>query len=186
MKISIFKLLKDKLRSPKSKIMSPGFMTPDVINDFSAVGAEWLIDGECGQDEFREKLVSTFSLGISEYAVEIFERATQIYQEELESVVEADDNEPQLNNQNFHETEESVSGDGAKSPDDIIARIDDTKPLESSDVWAIARAFIIAGKRGDDVITETHTALLPLYPALTRREVGAKFTDFGKAIYPNN
>jgi len=133
------------------------------LRDVSIMAAGWLVDKTYDLAEFTNRLGQDFGSWVLEHAEQVFGDSQQIY----------------------FETAESVQGRQAPKAEDIIAALDGTEPLDRKDVFRLARAFVIGGKRGNNVLDEVHTALLPTYPELTREQVATLFTDYGKVTYPS-
>lgn len=136
-------------------------LEPQVLKDLAAVTAEWLLDKPLTLAEFSSKLATTFGTWVVDHAQAIFDSATQVYNETAESVKTA------------------------LTPAQVLETIDGAEDLDRADVWALARAHVIAGKRGANVLDSVFTDLQTKFPDLTRAELATTFTDYGKVIQPS-
>lgn len=67
-----------------------------------------------------------------------------------------------------------------------LAKGGDPEELTHRDIYDLARAHILAGVRGENnVMKAVHEDLKRVYPEITEREVRVKFSEYGKAVFPN-
>lgn len=72
----------------------------------------------------------------------------------------------------------------ARTPAEVLAAIT-PDALAKRDVYALVKAHIIEGKRGDAVLDAATADLQTIVPGITRDQVATVFTDYGKTIYPS-
>jgi hypothetical protein len=146
-------------------MMQSGITPEDAadLRDLAYVAAGYFVDKTLTLAEFSTRLVADFGTWVSEHVGAVFNQARSIYTE----------------------TAESVTGSAAPTPEQVVDSIDAEKPLDRKDVWDLARAHVISGKRGRNVLTAVFGDLSPLFPDLTRDEVATLFTNYGKVVYPS-
>lgn len=150
---------------PDIEVMYSG-PAPELIEDlrdYAIVLAEKLVDGTFDLAKATQLLVSELGEKFSEFGEWVFGEAQRVYRE----------------------TVTSVSGDGAATPQEVVDAIDAEAPVDRSDVWALARAHVIAGARGEQVLDNVARDLSAIFPDLTREKVAELFTDYGKVAYPS-
>mgnify|MGYP000858132559 FL=1 len=140
--------------------------TPEMVEDLkdiAIISAGWVADKALTLQEFSSRLVAEFGDWVAEHAQSIFRQARSLY----------------------IETAESVSGGNAPTPESVVKDIDPAEPLDKTDVWALARAHVVAGKRGRNVLDAVFGDLSSVFPNLTRDEVAEAFTGYGTVVYPS-
>lgn len=167
-KSKIRKALASRAEAAKSRLKDKGFLaqedvTPSVIADAAAIAADWLVDGILKPVDFLTRAIKEFGAWVSDHIDAIRKQADQIY----------------------HETADSVSGKRAPSPEEVMDGVDPTKELDKATVWRLARAFVVSGLRGNNVLTSVHETLATKFPEITRERVAELFTDYGKVSYPS-
>ena len=172
-KSKVRKAVTDRAAEAKKRLQERGVtflaqaqdIDAQTLKDFAAVAAEWLVDKPLTIAEFTQKLTTTFGTWISDHAERIFKTAKQTY----------------------NETAASVTGKSAPSPEQVIAEIEQSDAEEPTrkEVWQLARAYVIAGVRGENVLDETHAALSELFNGLSRDRVAEIFTDYGITQHPS-
>jgi hypothetical protein len=133
------------------------------LQDYAILLAEKMVNGVFDLAKASQIIVSEFGENLSEFAEWIHTDAKRIY----------------------NETVESVSGEGAPTPQNIIDAIDVNEELTKKDVWDLARAHVIQGARGSDVLDKVHEGFNEIFPDLTRERVADLFTDYGQTSTPS-
>jgi len=133
------------------------------LQDYAILLAEKMVNGVFDLAKASQIIVSEFGENLSEFAEWIHTDAKRIY----------------------NETVESVSGEGAPTPQNIIDAIDVNEELTKKDVWDLARAHVIQGARGSDVLDKVHEGFNEIFPDLTRERVADLFTDYGRTSTPS-
>ena len=76
--------------------------------------------------------------------------------------------------------------DRPATADEVVAGIEDPENITHRDVYAVARAHVLAGLTSEnDVMRATHESLKALDDTLTEREVRRRFSEYGKATFPS-
>lgn len=141
--------------------------TPEMLEDLkdiSIISAGWLVDKTLTLQEFSSRLVADFGDWVAEHAQNLFRQARSLYIETAESVTEGN----------------------APTPESVVKDIDTESPLDKTDVWKLARAHVVAGKRGRNVLDAVFGDLSEIFPDITREEVSEAFTGYGKVVYPSD
>jgi hypothetical protein len=155
-----------KIRPSETETMLSG-LDPEAaqdIRDMATVAAAWFADKTLTIAEFGAKLVSTFGDWAKDHIDAVFAKSQSL----------------------FAETAASVSGGSAPTPEQVRDAIDPETDLEKQDVWDLARAHVIAGARGRNVLENVFNDLSPLFPELTRDRVAVLFTDYGTTSGPSD
>lgn len=140
--------------------------TPEMledIKDISIIASGWIANKALTLEEFSRKLTAEFGDWLAEHAQTIFRNARSLYIETAESVTEGN----------------------APTPASVMESIDATEALDKSDVWKLAKAHVIAGKRGRNVLDAVFGDLLAKFPDVTREQVSEAFTGYGTVVYPS-
>lgn len=168
-KPKIRKALQPQIDLAKARLEAMGIKTlfqempASAIKDLAVIGAGWMIDRSYDLRNFTTKLTSTFGTWVAEYAEGIFDRANQIYAE----------------------TSRTVQGKAAPTPAEVLSRMEGGDEPTKREVYELARAHVIAGVRGAEVLDRTTGDLKTLFKDISREEVAKVFTDYGRTIYPN-
>ena len=133
------------------------------IADLSVIVADWLAGRAMKFGEFTNRMVSEFGDWVRPLVPRVWRKARQA----------------------FYETAESVSGRQAKTAETVVSEIDTEAGVTKKDVWDLARAHIIGGLRGKDVLEAVHKDITEAGIEMTFDEVATLFTDYGKATYPS-
>jgi hypothetical protein len=142
--------------------------TPEMVEDLkdiSIITAGWVADKTLTLEEFSRKLIAEFGDWIAEHAQRVFRSARSLYIETAESV--------------------TPGGTDSPTPESVVKDIDAAEPLNKADVWKLARAHVIAGKRGRNVLDAVFGDLVEIFPGVTREEVSEAFTGYGTVTYPS-
>lgn len=179
----IRKALEAKVAEAKARLAEQGLVKPDSpdilfqsgptpdqvkqlarnISDVATVMAGVLVDRALTPVDFLTAAVRTFGTWVTEHIDAIRARSEQLY----------------------NETANTVRGKAAPTPTELLDGLDGTEPVTRKDVWDLARAYVIAGVRGNNILTSVHEALSAKYPDLTRERVATLFTDYGRVSYPS-
>jgi hypothetical protein len=133
------------------------------LQDYAILLAEKMVNGVFDFAKASRIIASEFGENMSEFAEWIYADAKRVY----------------------NETVESVSGEGAPTPQNIVDAIDVNEELTKKDVWDLARAYVIQGARGSDVLDNVHADFNEIFPDLTREQVADLFTDYGRTSTPS-
>ncbi len=136
------------------------------LKDIAIIASGWIANKALTLEEFSRKLTGEFGDWLSEHAQSIFRQARSLYIETAESV--------------------TPGGESAPTPASVVENIDATEPLDKGDVWKLARAHVIAGLRGRNVLDAVFGDLLTKFPDVTREEVSNAFTGYGTVVYPSD
>lgn len=140
--------------------------TPDMLadlKDYAIIYSAQFVKGAVTLNAFSEQVIREVGDWIAPHVENLFRMARAHY----------------------IETAESVTGDEAPTPDTVVGSIDPNQPLDKVDVWRLARAHVVAGLRGRNVLDAVFNDLVKLYPNLTREAVSEEFTGYGKVTYPS-
>ena len=135
-------------------------LTPDELEAFAAVGAEYLANGAKDLDSFTAKLTEEFP-GSAPFAEQIFKAAQGSFKA-------------------------TATTSRAKTPIELKNLLDKENPQISNKlIYNMARGFINQGLEGRDVLDAVTKLLNEDFPDLTREEVVEAFTGYGKVKYPS-
>jgi hypothetical protein len=126
------------------------------------------VDRELSLPDFTSRLIDTFGDFAEPLAGHVFNKANEIYLEASESL----ESGTATRNPSRQEVLDGITPEG------------DTPSRE--DIWALARAHVVAGLRGNKVLNAVFDDLAPLFPGLTREQVATDFTGYGKVTLPSD
>ena len=139
------------------------YQDADPTGDLAAIIAARLVEEDLDLADATVEMIREFGEGIAYHVEQAYGMAKQL----------------------LADTRTGVEGEGHQSAEAILASLGQDIDLTKQDVWDLARAHVIAGKRGSDVLDAVTDDLQPLYEGLTRDDVATLFTDYGKVSYPD-
>jgi hypothetical protein len=139
------------------------YQDADPTGDLAAIIAARLVEEDLDLADATVEMIREFGEGIADHVEQAYGMAKQL----------------------LADTRTGVEGEGHQSAEAILASLGQDIDLTKQDVWDLARAHVIAGKRGSDVLDAVTDDLQPLYEGLTRDDVATLFTDYGKVSYPD-
>ena len=139
------------------------YQESETSRDLAYVLASKMADEELDIADATIEMMREFGKGVADYVEEAHGLAKQM----------------------VADTRAGVEGEGHQSAEAILASLGPEIDLTKRDVWDLARAHLIDGKRGSDVLNAVTDDLQKIYPDLTRDEVATLFTDYGKVSYPD-
>lgn len=134
---------------------------PEDLSDLAIIAAAEFRNGIISVQELVEKLVSQFGESVRKYGNQLHEEAKRAYLEAANDV------------------------GNVKTPDDVLATLTPGETPSKRDIYNLAKAHIIDGKRGEAVLDATTSDLQTIVPGIDRATVAEIFTDYGKTIYPS-
>jgi hypothetical protein len=139
------------------------YQDADPTGDLAAILAARMVEEDLDLADATVEMIREFGEGIADHVEQAYGMAKQL----------------------LADTRTGVEGEGHQSAEAILASLGQDIELTKQDVWDLARAHVIAGKRGSDVLDAVTDDLQPLYEGLTRDDVATLFTDYGKVSYPD-
>jgi hypothetical protein len=143
-----------------ASIVSPEFLAD--LKDYAIIYSAKFANAAMSLADFSAQVIADLGEKITPYLESLFRDARSVY----------------------IETAESVTGGDAPSPTTVLEGIDPELPLDRKTVGALARAHVVAGLRGSEVLETTFNDLVQKFPDLTREQVSELFTGYGQQAYP--
>lgn len=136
-------------------------LNPADLADYAVIAASYFRKGLLSVAELTEKMVEAFGEAIRKHMGPIHEAAAKAYLEAAKAI------------------------GNAKTPGDVLAGMKPGDLPSSRDIYSLAKAHVITGLRGKDVLDAVTSDLQDVVPGIERSTVATIFTDYGKTIYPS-
>lgn len=131
---------------------------PDVtiIGDLAVIGVGYLRKGFLSLQAYRDEMKREYGDEMDQYAEQAYKRSQEL-----------------LANSGLN-----------KTPQQLLAEIDPSKPANRQTVWNMAKAYAGQGLKASELVDKVHTDLKTKWKGITRDMVTNLINDYGQSVKP--
>lgn len=131
---------------------------PDVtiIGDLAVIGIGYLRKGFISLNAYRNEMQREYGNEIEQYVEQAFERSKEL-----------------LANSGLN-----------KSPEQLLAEIDPSKPANRQTIWNMAKAYAGQGLKASELVDKVRSDLQTKWPDISRRTVTELINEYGQTVRP--